>query len=105
VGCIFAELLVHEAFFRGDNPQHQLEVIVSKMGVPPIEKLDFISSQAALNSILSCRGQKPPSPFASHFPPTASPLALDLLQQMLQFHPDERVSVEGTHKRTHAHCV
>ena len=21
VGCIFAELLTHEAFFRGDNPQ------------------------------------------------------------------------------------
>ena len=32
VGCIFAELLIHDAFFRGENPQHQLEVIVSKIG-------------------------------------------------------------------------
>jgi serine/threonine protein kinase len=32
IGCIFAELLIHDAFFRGDNPQHQLEVIVSKLG-------------------------------------------------------------------------
>ena len=32
VGCIFAELLIHDAFFRGENPQHQLEVIVMKIG-------------------------------------------------------------------------
>jgi serine/threonine protein kinase len=32
VGCIFAEVIVHEPFFRGDNPQHQLQVIVSKLG-------------------------------------------------------------------------
>ena len=35
VGCIFAELLIHDAFFRGENPQHQLEVIVSKIGKLP----------------------------------------------------------------------
>jgi serine/threonine protein kinase len=34
VGCIFAEVIVHEPFFRGDNPQHQLQVIVSKLGKP-----------------------------------------------------------------------
>ena len=33
VGCIFAELLIHDAFFRGENPQHQLEVIVMKIGM------------------------------------------------------------------------
>ena len=32
MGCIFAELLIHDAFFRGENPQHQLEVIVMKIG-------------------------------------------------------------------------
>ena len=63
VGCIFAELLRHEAFFQGDNPQHQLEVIVSKIGkhissdvsvresrdilsvgCPPRHKLEFVES-------------------------------------------------------------
>jgi len=32
VGCIFAEIIVHDPFFKGENPQHQLEVIVSKIG-------------------------------------------------------------------------
>ena len=27
VGCIFAEVIVHEPFFRGNDPQHQLEII------------------------------------------------------------------------------
>ena len=158
VGCIFAELLTHEAFFRGihtsppfslllypyispfphslvplspynfsgdnpqsstpsypslsfapfslsslslnfsgDNPQHQLEVIVNKMGIPSKDKLDFISSSVALNTITSCSGRKhhsPPKPFASYFPSSANPLAIDLLQRMLQFHPDDRITVE-----------
>lgn len=34
VGCIFAELMVHEPFFRGNDPQHQLGVILSKIGEP-----------------------------------------------------------------------
>jgi serine/threonine protein kinase len=32
IGCIFAELLIHDAFFRGENPQHQLEIIVARIG-------------------------------------------------------------------------
>lgn len=32
VGCIFAELIVHEPFFRGDTPAHQLEVIINRIG-------------------------------------------------------------------------
>lgn len=33
IGCIFAELLTHDAFFQGEHPQHQLEIIVSKLGM------------------------------------------------------------------------
>jgi len=93
VGCIFAELLVHEAFFRGENPQHQLEVIVSKMGCPPKEKLGFIESPAARAAVWNYVGHRPP-PFHSLFPAGSNPAALDILQRMLQFHPDDRISVE-----------
>jgi len=93
VGCIFAELLVHEAFFRGENPQHQLEVIVSKMGCPPKEKLGFIESPAARAAIWNYVGHRPP-PFNKLFPAGCNPAALDILQRMLQFHPDDRISVE-----------
>lgn len=94
VGCIFAELLTHEAFFRGDNPQHQLEVIVSRLGCPPAEKLDFIESPVVLSSILACAPSRVPA-FASFFPKGSNPLALDLLRRMLHFHPDDRISVEN----------
>lgn len=93
VGCIFAELILHEPFFRGDNPQHQLEVIVSKLGCPSRDKLSFITHREALNAIQKYEGRKPP-PFHSFFPPNTSSVGLDLLLQMLQFHPDDRISVE-----------
>eukprot|EP00602_Paraphysomonas_sp_CaronLab_P006791 CAMPEP_0185017846 /NCGR_PEP_ID=MMETSP1103-20130426/725_1 /TAXON_ID=36769 /ORGANISM="Paraphysomonas bandaiensis, Strain Caron Lab Isolate" /LENGTH=344 /DNA_ID=CAMNT_0027547439 /DNA_START=308 /DNA_END=1342 /DNA_ORIENTATION=+ len=92
VGCIFAELLTHEACFRGDNPPHQLEVIVSKLGCPSREKLDFVESPAALQRILRYEGRTPP-PFSSLFAPGCNPQAIDLLSRMLQFHPDDRISV------------
>eukprot|EP00605_Chrysophyceae_sp_TOSAG23-4_P002258 GSChrysophyteH1.ASY1.ANO1.2502.1 assembled CDS len=69
VGCIFAELLVHKAFFRGENPQHQLEIIVSKIGCPPMDKLGFIR-------------------------PEARQAAIDILEKMLKFLPEERITVE-----------
>lgn len=93
IGCIFAELLIHEAFFRGDNPQHQLEMIVGRLGCPPRERLDFIESPIALASVLQYVHVTPPA-FASFFPRTASPLALDLLSKMLRVHPDDRITVE-----------
>jgi serine/threonine protein kinase len=63
-------------------------------GCPPPEKLVLINSAAAMNSILHYR-YRVPKPFASYFPSETSPLALDLISKMLQFHPDDRISVES----------
>lgn len=93
VGCIFAELLTHEAFFRGENPQHQLEVIVSKIGCPPMQRLGFVESQAAMQSIMRYANRAPPA-FNTLFPREVNPMAVDLLHRMLNFHPDDRITVE-----------
>eukprot|EP01038_Epipyxis_sp_PR26KG_P011753 gene11753-15726_t len=93
VGCIFAELIVHEPFFRGDHPQHQLEVIVQKLGCPHRSKLSFIESSTALTSILKFEGAKP-THFARFFPQGTNPVALELLLKLLQFNPDDRLTVE-----------
>jgi serine/threonine protein kinase len=37
IGCVFAELILQVPIFPGDNPQHQFEIIVAKLGCPPIE--------------------------------------------------------------------
>jgi len=84
VGCIFAELLVHDPFFKGENPQHQLEVIVSKIGLPPKEKLRFIDSKEGLLEISRIDIRSKMAPFESYFPADTNPVALDLLQKMLQ---------------------
>ena len=47
-----------------------------------------------MNSILHYRTRQV-KPFASYFPPGTSSLALDLISKMLQFHPDDRISVEN----------
>lgn len=67
VGCIFAELLTHDAFFQGDSPPHQLEVIVSKIGLPVnAQSLDFIDDKTARN--LSKYANRPVPAFSSWFP-------------------------------------
>jgi len=95
VGCIFAELLTHEAFFQGENPQRQLEVIVSKLGCPDRSKLDFVKSKAALERVLKYENRRPPA-FEALFAKVGkvNPLALDLISSMLLFLPDDRISVE-----------
>jgi serine/threonine protein kinase len=75
VGCIFAELIIHEPFFRGDNPQHQLEIIVSKLGCPPRDRLNFIKHMEPLQAILKYEGRRP-LPFHAFFPPNTAPVSL-----------------------------
>lgn len=93
VGCILAELINHKPLFRGQNPQHQLQCIVQMLGCPPREKLDFIQSKAALSVIRKSAPRETPH-FSTLFPKDTSFLALDLLQKILEFHPDDRVTVE-----------
>jgi len=93
VGCIFAEMLRRKPFFRGDSPQHQLETIVSVVGLPPddfMEKIRDEPIRKALYSGAECK----PYPFKSYFPRDVNPIALDLLQAMLVFDPRHRCTIE-----------
>ena len=83
VGCIFAELLTHSPFFQGDNPKHQLQTILRKIGCPPKDKLDFITTSSMRAIASACYGKPVPS-FGSYFPTSSNPMALDLLNRMLQ---------------------
>ena len=97
VGCIFAEMITRAPFFTGDNPQEQLKCIVYKLGIPPKEKLNFIKSRTALSNILATQTNSVPH-FAMNFPNGTSFLALDLIRQMLEINPSDRIAVEDALK-------
>ena len=96
VGCIFAEMITKKPFFRGENPSHQMKMILSKIDCSSDkEKLSFVKDQTALNAIIKYRSEISCVPnFGFNFPDGASYLILDLLKKMLHFNPEERITVE-----------
>eukprot|EP01084_Bolivina_argentea_P316824 549257_1 len=90
-GCIFAELLEREPFFPGDDYIHQLKLICEKVGRPHEDELHFITSPRAKRFILSLPDEKK---YIKEFLPNGSETALDLLEKMLQFNPNSRITVD-----------
>ncbi|DAZ92675.1 TPA: hypothetical protein N0F65_000445 [Lagenidium giganteum] len=90
IGCIFAEILGRKALFPGKNFLHQLSLIFDVIGTPPPEATIKIKSSQAQRFIKSL-GKKPRVPFRSLFP-TASDDAIDLLDKLLEFDPEKRIS-------------
>ena len=73
------------------QPSYQINH--SNTGMPTKEKLRFIDSKEGLKEISRIEVHHPPA-FASWFPASTNPLALDLLSKMLKFNPADRISVE-----------
>jgi serine/threonine protein kinase len=92
VGCIFAELLGRKPLFPGKDYIHQLTLITDVIGTPSDEDIANIGSEKARRYI---RGLpfKPRVPFTKIYP-NASAAAIDLLEKMLTFDPDRRITVE-----------
>ncbi|PNH03540.1 Mitogen-activated protein kinase MMK1 [Tetrabaena socialis] len=92
VGCIMAELLGRKPLFPGKDYVDQLKLIIKTTGPPSEDDLTFINSQKARAYIRAL----PPSEkvnFRKKFP-EADPLAIDLMEKMLQFDPRKRVDVQ-----------
>ena len=97
VGCIFAELLCkppRQIFFKGDNFKDQLDIILKKCGTPT-DLSELKGCQAGLKYYQEHYSNV-------HFPrlnfqqlfPDANPLAIDLLDKMLQIDPNKRITTE-----------
>merc|ERR1719158_1575660 len=83
VGCIFAELLGRKPLFPGRDYVHQLNLITRVLGTPSDEDLAFVDSEKAkgyLKAMPPCQRIV----LGKYFP-HANPLALDLIDRMLQF--------------------
>ncbi|XP_075975498.1 mitogen-activated protein kinase p38b-like isoform X1 [Anticarsia gemmatalis] len=92
VGCIMAELLTGRTLFPGSDHIHQLNLIMEVLGTPAQEFMQKISSESARNYIQSLPTLKRRD-FREVFR-GANPLAVNLLELMLELDADKRITAE-----------
>ncbi|KAJ2229046.1 mitogen activated protein kinase [Coemansia sp. RSA 485] len=92
VGCIFAELLGGKPLFKGRDYVDQLNQILQLLGTPEDATLSRIGSERAQMYIRSLP-YMPKVPWVRIFP-NATPLALDLLERLLDFDPSTRITID-----------
>ena len=90
---MLAEMLGRKPLFPGTDYINQLKIIVEKLGSPTEDDLASITNEKARRFMLQQRGYTP-QPMASLFP-SANTQAIDLLNRMLHFDPEQRISVKA----------
>jgi len=86
VGCIFAEMLLGEPFFKGENNQQQLVEIIKILGTPTKEQTEAMTQRSDSVRLPSHRTKAWSSIFKEHVPAEA----FDLLGRLLQYIPAAR---------------
>ncbi|KAF2315275.1 hypothetical protein GH714_038668 [Hevea brasiliensis] len=90
VGCILGEIMTRQPLFPGKDYVHQLRLITELIGSPDDSSLGFLRSDNARRYVRQLP-QYPRQNFAARFP-NMSPGAVDLLEQMLVFDPNRRIT-------------
>jgi len=93
VGCILGELLGGEPMFPGKTTVDQLERVLEVTGRPGKADMKSIKSKFTA-TMFEALNIKPQKQLIQLFP-NAPPLAVDLLQNLLQFNPDKRMTSEA----------
>jgi len=92
IGCILGELLGGKPMFPGTSTMNQLDRIIEVTGRPCKEDIDAIQSEFAGTMLESLPDSEPRSMQTLY--PSASEDAIDLLQKLLMFNPDKRITAE-----------
>ena len=92
VGCILAEMLGNRALFPGKHYLDQLNLIMGVLGTPSQEDLSCVLNEKA-RAYLQSLPFKQKVPWSKLYP-KADPMALDLLEKMLTFNPNKRITVD-----------
>ncbi|CAB60300.2 Serine/threonine kinase NLK [Caenorhabditis elegans] len=95
VGCIFAELLQRKILFQAAGPIEQLQMIIDLLGTPSQEAMKY-ACEGAKNHVLRAGLRAPDTQrlYKIASPDDKNHEAVDLLQKLLHFDPDKRISVE-----------
>jgi serine/threonine protein kinase len=92
-GCILAELLGRKPIFPGRDFKETLRMQLEHIGSRPKDELEYIKSDEA-QRFLAEMPRFARRPWRTTFP-DATPEALDLLDKLLQFHADKRITAEA----------
>jgi serine/threonine protein kinase len=90
VGCIFAEFLSRKIFLPGQSGFEQLQLILQKIGTPDEDVIQRIPSERS-REYLRRLPRYPKLSLYKRFP-NANILAIDLLEKMIAFEPNARIS-------------
>ena len=105
VGCILAELIGRKPIFPGRDSFHQITLIVGILGTPPPASATATAGGSAPRKSTTGPSNGPTDDYISALPrkakvpfhvlyPKSSPLACDLLDKLLCFEPEHRLTVE-----------
>lgn len=94
IGCILGELLGGKPMFPGNSTMNQLDRIIEVTGRPRPEDIEAIQSPFA-QSMLENLPPTHPRPLRAMFP-NAPDDAVDLLEKLLRFNPDKRITAEDS---------
>mmetsp|Transcript_16966 Transcript_16966/g.19277 ORF Transcript_16966/g.19277 Transcript_16966/m.19277 type:complete len:594 (-) Transcript_16966:298-2079(-) len=94
IGCIFAELIIRKPLFAGEDFRHQLELIVGIIGTPKDDDTEFLNEGSAVRYVREMESRPKKKWRDVKGLENASESALDLLDKLLQFSPNKRISAE-----------
>ncbi|XP_072458676.1 mitogen-activated protein kinase 15 isoform X2 [Notamacropus eugenii] len=93
LGCILGEMLLGRPLFPGTSTLNQLELILA--AIPAPNKEDFLAIGSDYSaSVLQRMGSRQLLTLDSRLPPSTPPEALDLLQRLLVFDPEKRLTAD-----------
>ncbi|XP_011036909.1 PREDICTED: mitogen-activated protein kinase homolog MMK2 isoform X2 [Populus euphratica] len=92
VGCILGEIMSRQPLFPGKDYVHQLRLITELIGSPDDFSLGFLRSENARRYVRQLP-QYPRQNFAARFPDMSAG-AVELLEKMLVFDPNRRITVD-----------
>ncbi|ERM96480.1 hypothetical protein AMTR_s00001p00258300 [Amborella trichopoda] len=93
VGCIFMELVTGKHLFPGANSTDQLQLICKLLGSPDESSLWFLQTDEARRRYVRQILHFPKHQLSQRFP-AIPPIAIDLVEKMLVFDPNKRITCD-----------